>query len=169
MVDSLKLSELTEASNVVGTDLFDTSKDQGGGNYLSQKITAANVASSLVGLTNVGSATIGLTVDAGEVAIVTGPKGYVAVPYDCAIEKWYLVADKSGSIVIDVWKRNGAIPTVAHTITGSQKPTLSSQQINSSTNVNSWITSVTTGDIIGFNVDSVEAISRVTLTIKVTK
>lgn len=163
MVDSLKLSQLEEASNTASTDLVDISQDQGGGNYISKKIQVANFK------TNAAKGTIGLTTDAGNDFIVTGIKGYVTVPYDCTITKWHLVADKVGSIVIDVWKAAGSIPTVANTITGSEKPTLSSAQLNSDTNLTTWTTAVTTGDIIGFNVDSNTSISRVTLTIGVTK
>lgn len=163
MVDSLKLSELAEATVTANTDLVDISQDQGGGSYVSKKVQLSNFKA------NSSKGAIGLTTDAGTDFIVTGLKGYVTIPYNCTITRWDLVADKSGSIVIDVWKRAGDIPTVAHTIAGTEKPTLSSQQISSDTNLTSWTTSVTAGDIIGFYVDSVSAISRVTLTLGVTK
>src|SRR6266850_1537158 len=60
--------------------------------------------------------------------ILTGPKGSMEVPFTGTIVGWTLLAEQSGSMVIDVWKTSfaGAQPTVANTITGSEKPTLSS-------------------------------------------
>jgi len=51
----LKLTELTEASNVVSGDYIDVSKDLGAGNYLSQKVDFANVASSVIETANLSS------------------------------------------------------------------------------------------------------------------
>ena len=44
------------------------------------------------------------TIDGGGSAITTGVKAYATIPYDCIIKSWTLIADTSGSIVIDVWK-----------------------------------------------------------------
>ena len=73
--------------------------------------------------------------------------------------------------MIDVWKDTYANfpPTVADTIAGSEKPTLSSAIKNEDLTLTTWTTSVTTGDIIGFNVDSASTVTRVTLSIKITK
>jgi hypothetical protein len=69
-----------------------------------------------------------------------------------------------------VWKDTYANfpPTVADTITGSEKPTLSSVQKNQDTNLTTWTTSINVGDILAFNVDSVATLLRVTLSLKVT-
>jgi hypothetical protein len=116
------------------------------------------------------SSSFGLTVDGAGSTITTGNKGYLVVPYDGTITGWTLIADQSGSCVIDVWKESiGNIPTIANTITGTEKPTLTSQQINSDLTLTSWTTNVLFGDIIGFNVDSVSTITRFHLTIYITK
>lgn len=113
---------------------------------------------------------IGISLDGGGSAITTGVKGYVVAPYACTITGWYLVSDVSGSIVIDVWKTaSPTIPTVSNTITGTEKPTLSSAQFNSDTTLTTWTTSVAVGDIIAYNVDSASTLTKATLTIKVTK
>ena len=163
MVDSLKVSELVEASNTSSTDLVDISQDQGGGSYISKKVQISNFKS------NTDKSTFGFTTDAGVETISTGIKGYCVFPYSCTIKKWYLIADKIGSIVIDVWKANNSIPTVANTITGTEKPTLSSSQLNSDTNLTSWTTAISIGDVVAFNVDSASSVSRITLTIEVEK
>ena len=96
----------------------------------------------------------------------TGVKGYVAIPFDCTIDSWYIIADQAGSIVIDVWKDSGALPTVANTIAGTEKPTLSSATVASDVDLTSWGKDTTAGDVVGFNVDSADTVERVTLTIK---
>lgn len=113
----------------------------------------------------------GITIDGGGSAITTGVKGYVEIPYDGTITGWTILADQTGSCVIDVWKDTYANfpPTVADTIAGSEKPTLSSAIKNEDLTLTTWTTSVTTGDIIAFNVDSASTVTRVTLSIKITK
>lgn len=112
----------------------------------------------------------GITIDGGGSAITTGVKGYVTVPYTGTITQWTLLADQSGSIVIDVWKDTYANypPTVADTIAGSEKPTLSSATKNQDTNLTTWTTAVTAGDVVGFKVDSASTVTRVTLIIEMT-
>jgi len=122
-------------------------------------------------LTHTHTGVIGVTIDGGGSAITTGQKGYVSVPFDCTITGWTLVADQSGSIVIDVWKDTYANfpPTVADTIAGTEKPTLSSVQKNEDSNLTTWTTAIAAGDVIGFNVDSASTVTRVTLTLKITR
>lgn len=116
------------------------------------------------------SATIGTTIDGSGGTITVGQKGYVQVPYACTINSWRIIANASGSIVIDIWKAaSPTIPTVANTITGSAKPTLSSQQTAASSTLTGWTTSVAANDIIGFNVDSATTVTWVILQIFVTK
>lgn len=127
-------------------------------------------------LTDLGSADAKYTpvialeyvIDGGGVAIVAGHKGHLEVPIDCEILQWTLVADQSGSIVIDIWKDTYANfpPTVADSITAAAKPTLSSQQKNQDSTLSGWTTTITTGDLLAFNVDSATTVQRVTLSLK---
>lgn len=110
------------------------------------------------------------TTTSGQQYIGTGYKGEIVVPYSCKIKSWYL-SSKCGiagtGLVVDVWKKAGAIPTAADSICGTEKPTLSSQQYNSDTNLTTWTTSVNAGDIIAYNVDSINGITQFTLSIGV--
>jgi len=116
------------------------------------------------------SGSFGITIDGAGSAITTGNKGYATIPYDGTITGWTMIADQSGDCVIDVWKNSsGNIPTIIDTITGTEKPTLSSQQINSDLTLTSWTTTVSAGDIVAFNVDSISTITRVNLSIYITK
>jgi len=94
----------------------------------------------------------------------------IQIPYACTIDSWRIIANASGSIVVDVWKAAApTIPTVANTITGSALPTLSTQQTAASSTLTGWTTSVAANDIIGFNVNSATTVSWVILQIFVTK
>ena len=114
--------------------------------------------------------TVGLTLDGGGSAITTGIKGYISIPFRGRIVGWSLIADQVGSIVVDVWsdKFGNFPPTVADTIAGSEKPTLSGDQISKMELVTDWDREITAGDVIAFNVDSASTVTRVTLTLTVT-
>jgi hypothetical protein len=113
---------------------------------------------------------IALTIDGGGSVLATGnTRCYFTSPFAGTIQAWYLSGDPSGSLVIDVWKAAGAIPTVANTITGAQKPTLTAQQLNSLTNLNLWTPNIAVGDVLGFNVDSVTSVTKAVLSLKVLK
>ena len=112
--------------------------------------------------------TIQFIIDGGGSAITAGIKGDIMVPFNCSVLGWDIVADASGSIVVDIWKDTYANypPTVADTIAGSEKPTLSSATKNNDTSLSSWTTSVAAGDYIGFKVDSATTVTRVHLLVK---
>jgi hypothetical protein len=121
-------------------------------------IAAPSAGGGFTGLTGV----IGITIDGGGSAITTGIKGYIWVPYAGTITKATLLADQSGSVVVDVWKDSYANypPTVADTITASAKPTLSSAIKSQDTTLTGWTTSFSAGSTFAFNVDSASTITR---------
>ena len=115
--------------------------------------------------------TITFIIDGGGSAITTGVKGFLEIPFACTINQATLLADQSGSIVIDIWKDTYANypPTVADTITASAKPTITTATKSQDATLTGWTTSIAAGDILGFNVDSITTCQRVTLSLKVTK
>lgn len=116
-------------------------------------------------------ATITFVIDGGGSAITTGVKGDLEIPFGCTIVAATLLADQSGSIVVNVWKDTYANypPTVADKITASAPPTISTATKSQDTTLTGWTTSITAGDTLRFNVDSVTTIQRVTLSLKVKK
>lgn len=114
------------------------------------------------------AAALSLSIDGGGFAITTGVKNDLVVPFNMTITGWYIVADPSGSIVIDVWKDTygNFPPTVADSITGSEKPTVSNSNKASDTSLSTWTTSVTAGDTLRFNVESCTTIQRATLVLQ---
>lgn len=113
--------------------------------------------------------TIHCVIDGGGSAITTGVKGEVTLDFACSIVAATLLADQSGSIVVDIWKDSYANypPTVADTITASAKPTLSSAIKSQDTTLTGWTTSIAAGDVLRFNVDSASTVERATLTLKI--
>ncbi|MDE3060736.1 MAG: hypothetical protein KGJ06_06975 [Pseudomonadota bacterium] len=102
-------------------------------------------------------------------AIQSGGTWYLShIPYAGTITGWNLVADQSGSIVIDVWKASAAMPTVSNTITASSLPTLSAAQSAFSGSVSGWTTSISAGDVMAFHVNSASSVQKVNLTLQVT-
>lgn len=114
-------------------------------------------------------AVIGFVIDGGGSVITTGIKGDLQIPFNCTIQEWTLLADQSGSIVVDVWKDTYANypPVIGDVITASAKPTISSNTKATSSTLTGWTTSVTAGDILRFNVNSASTVTRVTISLKV--
>lgn len=120
--------------------------------------------------TNTGLGVAGLTIEGGGSTPDTGMKGFIICPYAGQIVGATLVADQSGSCVIDVWKAAyPTVPTVANTITASALPTLSSAQTNRDLTLAGWTTLVQAYDMFGFNLNSVSGVTRVTLELLIRK
>ena len=92
-------------------------------------------------------------------------QAWVRVPYDCTITGWFLTADVSGSIVADLWVGTYANfpPTNADTITGGNKPELSSAQKATDATLTGWVKTLTAGDYILANVDSASTLAKASL------
>ena len=122
--------------------------------------------------------TMGLefVIDGGGSTISTGVKGYVEIPFACTITEATLLADQSGSIVVDVWKctyaqfdAGGTHPVSGDKITASAPPTISSDTKSQDSTLSGWTTAVSAGDILAFNVNSASAVQRATLSLKLTR
>lgn len=114
---------------------------------------------------------INLVIDGGGVALTTGVKLDVVVPFSCTILQVTTLADVSGSVVLDLWRDQYSAypPTIADTITASAKPTLSSAIKAQDSTLTGWTTAITAGDTLRVNVDSATTVTRVTLNLKVRK
>lgn len=116
-------------------------------------------------------AAINFIMDGGGLALTTGIKGFIEVPANMTINRWTLLADLSGSIVVDVWRDSyaNAPPTVGDSITASAKPTITSNVKAQSSTLTGWNTTLNAGDILAFSVNSIATITRCTLSLKCTK
>jgi hypothetical protein len=131
----------------------------------------AAAAVSTLGLDNTKIATLTYVIDGGGSTITTGLKGFLEVPFACTITRATLLADQSGSIVVDVWKDTYANfpPTNADSIAASAKPTITTAVKSQDATLTGWTTAIGAGDVLAFNVDSVTSIQRATLSLRVTK
>jgi len=148
------------------------------GNYVLVAIPGGNprdacvVASWPAGSSGGGGGTeasLTFIIDGGGSAITTGQKGHLEIPFACTITQVTMLADQSGSIVVDIWKDTYANfpPTDADSITASAPPTISSAQKSQDATLTGWTTAIAAGDILAFNVDSCTTIKRVTISLKV--
>lgn len=129
---------------------------------------SVDMADSFLFLDNAHDA-IQFVIDGGGSTITTGVKGDIQIPFDCVINGWDIYADQTGSIVVDVWKDTYANfpPTIADTIAGSEKPTISTAVKNQDLSLSTWTTTLTRADILRFSVDSVTSVQRVTVVLRV--
>ena len=110
-----------------------------------------------------------LTLDSGTIDVplyLEDTKMYYTASHPSTIRGWYINGDVSGSLVLDIWKKQAGIPTNTDSICGTEKPTLTAQQQNSDTKLDTWTTNIEIGDTLGFEVESVVDITRAVLTIK---
>lgn len=114
---------------------------------------------------------IEFVIDGGGSAITTGTKGYLEIPWNCTINSVTMLADQSGSAVVDLWVDTYANypPLDADSITASAVPTITTAVKSQDTTLTGWTTSLTKGSIIGYNVDSASTIEFITISLKVDK
>ncbi len=107
--------------------------------------------------------TINLTIDGAGSTITTGIKARVTVPFPCTLSAATMLADQTGSIVIDVWKAayGSYPPSVANTIVASAPLTISSANKSQDLTLAGWTKSVSAYDTFIFNVNSATSITQV--------
>lgn len=111
----------------------------------------------------------GITIDGGGSVITTGVKGYFAVPYGGVIRSVTMLADTSGSITVDIWKTNyaGYPPVLVNSITAAAIPSIVAANKYQDTTLSGWTTTITAGDVLGYNVTNASSITRLNLILKI--
>lgn len=102
-------------------------------------------------------------------SIASGLTTYIVFPSAGTVSGWRLISSVSCTIVVDVWKAAGAIPTVSDAISGTGDPTLTGATVASG-GVTGWSsTAVSSGDIFGFNIASLSGSpTEVSLVLEIT-
>lgn len=103
----------------------------------------------------------------GGAAVSTGVHCDMYIPYGIYLAGWTILPDQSGSIVFDIWKDTYAAgpPTIADTITASDKPTLTTTTKAQGTALTGWTKYIPEGSWLRLNVDSCTSCTFVTLTL----
>lgn len=110
--------------------------------------------------------TLNFVIDGGGSAITTGVKGHIVIDGDYTVTGWTIIADQSGSIVVDVNRATYTnFPTTA-SIAGSELPTLSAAQKAEDLTLSSWTTTLSARDVLEFEVDSASTVTRVTVALR---
>jgi hypothetical protein len=109
-------------------------------------------------------------IDAGGVVISTGLRGCLYIPFNGTIISANILADVSGSIVVDIWKDVYANypPADADSICASAPLTIANAT-HAAGVVATWNKTITAGDVLSFNIDSIDVITRITITLVVRK
>jgi hypothetical protein len=156
---------------VVGTGKFWLDTNSGPPRTLYRR-NAADDGWDEIGPTSTGSgqvSTLNFVIDGGGSAITTGVKGDLVVDFACEITAVTLLADQSGSIVVDLYKDTYANfpPTDADSITAAAPPTITTATKSQDTTLTGWTTALAAGAVMRFNVDSVTDIERCTVALTV--
>lgn len=129
---------------------------------------SAGVSGTVIGLEFI--------IDGGGSTITTGIKGYLEIPFACTINQATLLGDQTGSVVVDIFKctyaqfdASATHPVAADKITASAPPTISATTKSQDATLTGWTTAINAGDILAFNVNSVSSMTRVTVSLKVTR
>lgn len=120
-----------------------------------------------IGVSN-NQADIEFIIDGGGSPITTGNKGWLHIPFPCVISAWRVMADQSGSIVVDVLRTHDAFP-VTSMVGGGNKPTLTAQQFNEVAPSGWTSTAFVADDWVAFNVISAATVTRVTVVLTLNK
>lgn len=150
-------------------DPLRTALNKANQNFTEVFSTGTNAQAAAEAVAN-SAVAVNYVIDGGGAVIETGLKGYIQVPFAMWVTDWVLVADQSGTCVVDVVKSSGyaGFPTTS-SIAGSEKPSLTGTQKNQDTDLTSWNRSIAAGDILGFNVDSADTVEILTVVLNGTK
>lgn len=120
---------------------------------------------------NTRTVTVAYVIDGGGAPITTGNKGSLVLDFSGTIQSATLLADQTGSAVVEIWKTNyaGYPGSTANKITASAPPTLSSAQKSQDATLTGWTKTISAGDVLTFNVNSAATVTRVTLLLRVLK
>jgi hypothetical protein len=141
--------------------------------FIEDLATAGVIKRSSAGVvsTDSGATALLFQKDNNGVVLGTGIQGDLYIPFACTVTAVTLTADQTGSMVVDLWKANYSVfpPTVSNTITAAALPTLSSALKYTDSTLTGWTTSVSAGDIIRVNINSVSNVQRFMLALTVTR
>ena len=112
----------------------------------------------------------GCMVEGGGGDILPGTLGYMIAPFSATVIGWDIIAEQVGDIIFDVWLAPwlGPYPGNPNTITGTGKPTLTFGMKAKSDDVTGWTQRlINRGEVLGFEVESVNNLMKATLTVRV--
>lgn len=165
--------------NIIGNQnlMFDGSRLSVSGDtnisglYMINGVPISTGSSGTSGTSGNVNGSLNIVIDGGGSPIPLGISMDVEWRFGANITGWSIMADQTGSTVIDIWETSFASfpPTVANSVCGSEKPTLSNQLTNQDLSLTTWTSSLAAGDIWRINVDSANTVTRVTVSFHYTR
>jgi hypothetical protein len=141
--------------------------------YIDDLGTAGVIKRSSTGVvtTDSGTTAIGFAKDNSGAVLGTGIQGDILIPFACTITAVTLLADQTGSMVVDLWKLGYTSfpPTVGNSICASALPTISSASKYDDTTLTGWTTAISANDTIRININSCSTITRFSLILNVSR
>jgi len=110
--------------------------------------------------------TVNFIVDSGSADMNIGVKGSLALDVTGSIEHVQIMADQPGSVSVEIKKASYSSFPTFQTITNGQYVSLSNGQIVRDDTLNNWDKIITSGDILQFEVISVNNIRRFLISLK---
>jgi hypothetical protein len=110
--------------------------------------------------------TINFVHDSGSQDMVSGVKGSLTLDVTGRLKSWTIAAEQIGSLTLDVRKSSFDDYPNLISICGNNRPILQNQNKNRDLNLDEWQTDIYSGDILQFQVLSVEKIKRFVLSLK---
>jgi hypothetical protein len=132
-------------------------------------ISAVSITGSYLSLIDRPAKNINFVIDGGGAALATGSKGYIVTDLSGTIDSWTILADTTGTVVVDVKKSTYAAFPATTSIASSDKPTLTDSQKNQNNTLTVWTTSISSGNILEFVVDSASTVTRVVVNLRITE
>jgi hypothetical protein len=165
----LTLANLVITNNASGIT-WDMIEDKPSVSLITHTHTVADVTD--FDPTNLKKGGVEIQFDNGSVTLVTGLNGIAEIPYSGEITAVRVYSTTSGTVQIDVWKNDittSVNATNADSICGGDEPALSGAVRASVADLSNWNTTISAGDVLHFNIDSVSTVSKVTLFLAITK
>ncbi len=110
--------------------------------------------------------TVNYVIDSGSLPMQTGDKGKLTIDVTGVIENIRVLADQTGDIVLDIGKASFADYPNFNSITAGQRVQLTNTNKYFDDVLNNWTTTITAGDILRFDVISVNQIRRLLISLK---
>lgn len=112
-------------------------------------------------------------IDGGGNVLTTGVQAYLQFDFAWTITQVVMLADQSGSAVVDIFKctytqfdAGSTHPVSGDKITASAPPTITTATKSKDSTLTGWTTAVNADDVLAFSVTSATTITRVTVALK---
>ena len=110
--------------------------------------------------------TVNYVIDSGSLPMQVGDKGKLTIDVTGVIENIRVLSDQTGDIVFDISKCSFADYPNFTSMTAGQRVQLTNSNKYFDDVLNNWTTTINAGDILNFNVVSVNNIRRLLITLK---